>query len=135
MDSDISDVDKRPCSIDKSDVSTSLTHRRRPQQSTLIVLFEHSYRHCSHLAKIEGQTSTGRTRSSTYFEVKTRFQIDTATQACTWTTLRSPLHVHVLSVHGCIQKGLCGGMEKVCGRPFKMQSVGLVKTETFLGVA
>ena len=34
-DSDVSDVDKRPCSIDKSDVSTSLTRRRRPRQSTL----------------------------------------------------------------------------------------------------
>ena len=29
------DVDKRPCSINKSDVSTSLTRRRRPRQSTL----------------------------------------------------------------------------------------------------
>ena len=34
-DSDVSDIDKRPCSIDKSDVSTSLTRRRRPRQSTL----------------------------------------------------------------------------------------------------
>ena len=31
MDSDVSDGDKRPCSIDKSDVSASLTRRRRPQ--------------------------------------------------------------------------------------------------------
>ena len=32
-------------------------------------------------------------------------------------------------------KRFCGGVKKVCGRPFKMRSAGLVKTETFFGVA
>ena len=66
---------------------------------------------------------------------KTQFRIDTATQACTWTTLRLPLHVHVLCVHAFIQKVFCGGMKKVCSRQFKMRSVGLVETETFFSVA
>ena len=52
---------------------------------------------------------------------KTQFRINTATQACMWTTLRLPLHVHVLYVHAFIQKVLWR-REKVCSRPFKMQS-------------
>ena len=63
---------------------------------------------------------------------KTQFRIDTTTQACTWTKLRLPLHVHVLYVHVCIQKVFCGSVKKVYGRPIKMRSVGLVETETFL---
>ena len=34
-----------------------------------------------------------------------------------------------------VQKLFCGGVKKVCGQPFKMRSVGIVETGTFLGVA
>ena len=74
-----------------------------------------------------------------YLEVKTQFRIDTATQACTWTTLQLPLHVHVLHVcvHVCIQKVFCGGVKSLQSAlqnaaGLQNVSVGLVKTETFL---
>ena len=107
---------------------TTYPHHYNPQEtsSAVLDLFEHGYRYCSHLVAIEGQTSTGRTRSSTYLQVKTQFRIDTATQAGTWTTLRSLLHVHM--------KVFCGGVKKLCGWPFKMRSIRLVETETFFGV-
>ena len=96
-----------------------------------LVLFEHSYQHCSHLLKIEGQTSRRCTQSSIHLEVKTQFRIYTKTQACTWTTSRSPLHVYILYVHGCIQKVFCVGAKKFFSWPFKMKLVGLVQTEIF----
>ena len=36
--SDVPDVDNRPCSIDKNGIYTSLTHRRHPGQGTLFSL-------------------------------------------------------------------------------------------------
>ena len=62
MDSDVSDVEKRPYSIGKGDVST---------------------------------------------------------HACTWTMLRSPLHMHVLCVYASIHKVSCGGMKKFAVGPSK----------------
>ena len=55
---------------------------------------------------------------------KTQFRIDTATQACTWTTLRLPLHVHVLYVHAFMQKVFCGGMKKFAVGPSKCSRSG-----------
>ena len=66
-DSDVSDVDKRPCIIDKSDVSTSLTHRRRPQQSTLFSSNTVTDT-AAIFSRLKGRHLTGRTQSSTYLE-------------------------------------------------------------------
>ena len=73
--------------INKSDIH--INDLKEIASAEHLVVLEHGFRHCCHLLEIEGQTSTGCTRSSTYLETKTQFQIDTTTQACTWTTLRS----------------------------------------------
>ena len=41
-----------------------ITDPKETSSAEHLVLFEHGYQHCSHLLEIEGQTSTGRTRSS-----------------------------------------------------------------------
>ena len=41
------------------------------------------------------------------------------------------LAMRVIRTHVCMQKGFCGDVKKICGRPFKMRSVGLARTEIF----
>ena len=86
-DSDVSDVDKRPCSIDKSEVSTSLTRRRCPRQSTLFSSNRVTDT-AAMFSRLKGRHRKG-SRGALYLSwSKTQFRIDTATQACTWTTWR-----------------------------------------------
>ena len=133
---------------DKRDVSTPLTRRRYPRQSTL---FSSNIR----LPTLQPSSRDWRadidrthSESSTYLEVKTQFWIHTATQACTWTTLRLPLYMHVLYVHACIQKVFCGGVKKFAvalqnavGRVSRNRNLfrcGLMKiffTKTFMQVS
>ena len=99
-DSDVSDVDKRPWSIDKSDVSTSLTGRRRPQQSTLF-----SSNTVTDTAAIFSRLK-GRHRQDAHGALswsKDSVSNRHCHQACMWTTLRSPLHVHCTMYYVCMR--------------------------------
>ena len=108
--------------------------RRRPLAEHL-VLFEHGYRHCSRLLEIEGQTSTGRTRSSTYLEAKLSFESTPPLKHARGRRCGCHCTCMYYMCMRSYKKFSDGGVKKVCGRPFKMRSVGLVETETFFGVA
>ena len=80
-DSDVSDVNKRPCSIDKSDISTSLTRRRCPRRSTLF--FSNTVTDTAAIfSRLKGRHRQDVRKALLILnlEVKTQFRIDTATK-------------------------------------------------------
>ena len=129
-DSDVSDVDKRLCSIDKSDVSTSLTRRRRPRQSTLFS--SNTVTNTAAIfSRVKGRHRQG-ARSSTQNSVSNRPR-------------HSSMHVDDVAVATA-----CTCMYYMCMRSYKkffveawkslrsalQNAVGrLVETGTFFGVA